>query len=189
MSPAPHVIRTRSDGILRVVAVAIPCLSPTFLAAAETRPPLSQPQAEGSAPRALPPLPGIAPGVRGIGLGSAVGRGPDGVGTGACPSDQSLMAGSAATAPLIPSLGAVQSIRGGPVLGPNLGTGPDLAVGPLYGATYGDNLGGGPGSVLAQSSAILGTPCPPRLGQEPATAAAPLLQIPAVPTPQLVPHP
>jgi hypothetical protein len=30
----------------------------------------------------------------------------------------------------------------------------------IYGSAYGENLGGGPGSVIAQSSAVLGTSCP-----------------------------
>jgi hypothetical protein len=35
--------------------------------------------------------------------------------------------------------------------------------GPTYGATYGESYGTGPGSTIAQSSAVLGTPCPPVL--------------------------
>jgi hypothetical protein len=31
----------------------------------------------------------------------------------------------------------------------------------IYGSVYGENLGGGPGSTIAQSSAVLGTACPP----------------------------
>ena len=34
----------------------------------------------------------------------------------------------------------------------------------VYGSAYGENLGGAPGSINAQSSAILGTPCPPVAG-------------------------
>ena len=41
--------------------------------------------------------------------------------------------------------------------------------GAVYGSGYGENLGGGPGSINAQTSAILGTPCPPvGLGLPPA---------------------
>jgi hypothetical protein len=35
--------------------------------------------------------------------------------------------------------------------------------GAVYGSAFGENLGGGPGSTIAQSSAVLGTPCPPAL--------------------------
>jgi hypothetical protein len=35
--------------------------------------------------------------------------------------------------------------------------------GAIYGSAYGENLGGGPGSVNAQASAVLGTACPPAL--------------------------
>ena len=35
--------------------------------------------------------------------------------------------------------------------------------GAVYGSAYGENLGGGPGSINAQASAVLGTPCPPAL--------------------------
>ena len=144
MMGLPHFLRTRSDAVLLAAVAAVLGLTPIWAGAAET--PTGALGMLTGAPmqRSLPLIPGaVEPGVRSLGLGSAAGRGPDGVGTGACPLGTN-MAGSAAMAPLIPNLNISTSGAGAEQ---NFGAGPDLAVGPVSGATYGEHLGGGPGSV------------------------------------------
>lgn len=148
---------------------------PALFARAEE--PATPAQAEVSPP-AVERLPRSAltpePGVRGLGLGSAWNRGLDGVITGVCPGGTSPNAiGSAGLAPLSPIfVPTYDSALGAPTLDNQTFGGNS----PIYGATYGENLGTAPGSVLAQSSALLGTPCPPTGAGVP-LPAAPVLNV------------
>lgn len=120
------------------------------------------------------------PGVRGLGLGSAWNRGLDGVVTGVCPGGTApITIGSGGLAPLSPPFApAYGATLGAPTLD-NQAFGGNNSV---YGATYGENLGTAQGSVLAQSSALLGTPCPPAGAGVP-LPAAPVLNLPALAPP------
>jgi hypothetical protein len=74
-----------------------------------------------------------------------------------------------------------------PIIG-GVGTALGQPAGTTYGSAYGENIGTGPGSTVAQSSAVLGTQCPPvYIGNEPLPGTLDLSGNPHAATPYRIP--